>query len=523
MGTNPDNIQTCAPQATCVCAIDIGSNEIRAAIAEVTPSGDIELLEHLSRSVRLGQDTFRRGSLSESAIRAAVEIIRDFRKKLDFYGVVRTRATATSAVREATNGDNLLDRILMATGVEVEVINTAEESRLTVWAVRQGLGKMLAGRKTRVLIVNVGGGSTLLTRMKGNEIIASSSLPLGSIRLQEHLSTTQESPAIAAKMLRGQLDKVIATSENFLPLRKIRKVIAIGGDARFAAKQIGSPTAVGGLLAVVNDDFNAFIERCERYTAEAIAQRHHLKFSDAETMNPALLILQGVLRATAAEEFLVSKVSMRDGLLMDLARTVTGSEDPALFEGAIRSAWSIAEKYHVDLEHARRVVTTSLLFFDELQDEYGLSSRYRLLLEVAAILHEVGGFVANRAHHKHSMYLIKNSEIFGFSREEIGMVAHIARYHRRNPPKATHVEYMQLPRDQRMVISKLAAILRVADALDRAHVQRFGEFHIQRRERELVLTVAQLDDLTLERKTLAKKVDLFNDMYGLSIRLVEGR
>jgi len=159
--------------------------------------------------------------------------------------------------------------------------------------------------------------------------------------------------------------------------------------------------------------------------------------------------------------------------------------------------------------------------FDEMEAEHGLGARHRLLLEVAALLHEVGGFVSSRAHHKHSYYLIANSEIFGLTRDELLTVAHIARYHRRSCPKPSHTEFVALSRETRMVVSKLAALLRVADALDRGHAQQARNFRCERREQELAVAIPGVADLSLERRAIAAKGDLFEDVYGLKVRLEE--
>ena len=159
--------------------------------------------------------------------------------------------------------------------------------------------------------------------------------------------------------------------------------------------------------------------------------------------------------------------------------------------------------------------------FDELKADHGLGSRQRLLLRVAGLLHEVGGFVSNLSHHKHSYYLIANSEIFGLNRHEIQMVAHIARYHRRSPPKPSHAEYMSLPRESRVMVTKLCAILRVADALARGHVRQADQLRLVRQGDELIVDIQGASDLILERRAIAAKGDLFEDVYGMRIRLEE--
>jgi exopolyphosphatase/guanosine-5'-triphosphate,3'-diphosphate pyrophosphatase len=263
------------------------------------------------------------------------------------------------------------------------------------------------------------------------------------------------------------------------------------------------------------------IRRCQRASAEELAKHYGLPFTEAETIMPALLVYQYLLGKVGLPQMIVSRVSMRDGLLMELARNVTGEEDQTLVDGVIHSATAIAEKYKVDARHARTVEELAVRLFDELQTDHGLGARHRLLLRVAALLHEVGGFVGAGAHHKHSYYVISHSEIFGLNREEIEIVALVARYHRRSSPKPTHLEYMSLPRESRLGVNKLAAILRVADALARGRNRKIENPRFRREGDELIVYVSGVVDLILEQRALAVKGDMFEEIYGMRIRLEE--
>lgn len=504
-----------------MAAIDVGSNAIRMVVAQVLPGGSIEVLERLQRAVRMGQDTFRRGRLGGQVMRAAVSVFRDYRQILDLYRVERIRAVATSAAREAVNADTFLDRIFMATGLNVELIGTSEESRLTVSAVRQAVGRALGVDRGETLIADVGGGSTLLTLLEKGEIVNSQSLRLGSIRLQEMLATAGEAPERSADVLRQHLARVIASTRTTLPLKDVRSFVAVGGDARFAAREVGRPTDSAHLYAVDRGRFDLLVRRCQRYSTEELVKRYGLPVAEAETLIPALLVYQNLLHSTNCKQMIVSHVSMRDGLLLDLARSVTGQEDEALIQGVIHSAKALGEKYCVDFAHAENVAELSVRLFDELQADHGLGPRERLLLRVAGLLHEVGSFVEIPAHHKHSYYLISHSEIFGLNRVETDLVAHVARYHRRSGPKPSHVEYVALRREQRVVVNKLAAILRVADAMSRGRPYPARSLRLEREGDDLIIHVPGATDLILEKRALAIKGDLFADIYGMRVRLEE--
>ena len=510
---------TTAPRI--VAAIDIGSNSVRMVVAQVLGDGQIDILERMHRAVRLGQDTFLRSRLSQRTMIAAIAILRDYRRVLDSYHVSQVRAVATSAVREAVNSDAFLDRILMATHLDVEVIEPAEEGRLTVSAVLHAVGADDDLRRGSSLIIDVGGGGTLLTQLRDGQISASGSFALGSIRMQEMLATSQEPAERAADLYRHQIASALTMIKTSLPLSGVEHVIAVGGDARFAAARIGRRADAPQLTVIERKAFDRFVRKCAVHTPAELARTYGMSFAEAETLVPALLGYQALLHATKAGELRVSDVTMRDGLLLELTQTFKAEEAQTQISSVLQSARSLGEKYRYDADHARHVAELSLALFDVMQAEHRLSPRERLLLEVAATLHDIGAYVGSSSHHKHSYYLIANAELYGLRQTELQTVALVARYHRRSAPKRTHLEYISLPREGRMAVSKLAAILRVADALDRGHVQQVRNLRFELDPNELVVHIPGVPDLTLERRALVGKVDLFEDVYGLNVRLEE--
>ena len=507
--------------AKTVAAIDIGSNSLRMAIADVYPDGRIDVLERTRQPVRLGHDTFVVGKLSQQTVGAVIKILRDYRRILDLYGAQIVHAVATSAVREASNRDSFLDRVARTVGLEVDVIEPMEQSRLIVSAVRNAVGDSVDLKRGVALIAEVGGGSTLATILRGGEISDSHSFNLGSIRMQEMLSTAQEPPERAAGLLHDHIENMAQMATQSLELGQVGTFLAIGGDARFAVRQIGEPMPCGDLSVVSQDKLDRLVDECSPHSAEELARIYSLPFADAETLAPALVVYQALLHATQAGEMIVSEVSMRDGLLLDMPRYVTGQQDPALTESIILSVKTMAGRFHYDFAHAEHVAHLAGRLFDMLQGDHQLSQRHRLLLRVAALLHDVGVFVSSRAHHKHSYYLISHAEIFGLRREDIAIVAHVARYHRRSIPKSSHVEYMALPQDRRMLVNKLAAMLRVADALDKSRRQHVRDFDLEQQGQDLVIYAQSEGDLALERRALAVKGDLFEDVFAMRARLEE--
>jgi exopolyphosphatase/guanosine-5'-triphosphate,3'-diphosphate pyrophosphatase len=300
-----------------------------------------------------------------------------------------------------------------------------------------------------------------------------------------------------------------------MPLREARHFITLGGDARFAAAQVaGKDVPEKSFLTVAKEPFLALCEQIMGYDAEALVERFRLPVMEAETLVPALLAVRELLLETQAGELIVPDASLRGGLLLDMDRgeEAQGIED--LSRQVLLSAEALGEKYRYDAKHGKQVAHLATRLFDELKSEHGLSRRDRLLLEVAALLHDVGIYVNLRGHHKHSQYLLSVSEIFGLARDDMAVVANVARYHRRATPNKSHLPYMALDSDTRVTVNKLAAILRVANALDADHLQKVRDVHVVREDEGWALEVEGAGDLTMERLAALARSDHMTEVFG---------
>lgn len=513
-----ENAQAPEGTARVIAAIDIGTNAIRMAIAQILEDGEIQVLERLQQPVRLGQDTFRRGRLRAETMRTAVAVLRGFSKTIQTYNAQTIRAVATSSVREATNGDTFIDRVWMATGIEVTVISVAEESRMTIAAVYQSARDILTTRK-KALVTQIGGGTTVINLLNEGKVKTCQTLPIGTIRQQEILAISSDPPAQAAALLQHQVRSAMAVSGIMMPLKNIQTLLAIGQDMRWAARQVGKENKTGTSWSISRKDFENLVTHCRGLEPGKLAKKYGLSFIDAETLNAALLIHQVLLGATRVRKIIVPNASMLDGLLLELSAGASGEYDASAYQQPIRSALAIAEKFHVDTQHAQHVRDFALSLFDHFQQEHRLPARCRLLLEIAALLHEIGTYVSSRSHHKHTLYLISQSEVFGLTQDELMVVANVARYHRRSRPKPSHVEYMTLDGNRRMLVNKLAALLRIADALDTSRAQQIESADLIVQEEFLVIRASTGSDLRLETMALLEKADLFLDIYGLDVRI----
>ena len=504
-----------------MAAIDIGSSAIRMDVAEIGSNGTIRILDSLKKGVQLGREAFTEGHLSQETIRAACDALRDFKKVMDTYGVERYRAVATSAVRESSNSEMFLDRLMMNTGLDVEVIDGPEENRLTLSAVMDSLREGPDMSEAKSILVEVGGGSTDVAVLSEGELLQSGTFPLGSIRLRAGMNTASTKQEQQVRLLKSQIVGAVANVDREMSIRDATHCIALGGDVRFAARILKKSSQDAKHFRIAKADFAEFVDSISRLSIDGLVQKYSIPYLDAETLAPALLTYLQILKATKAQEIIISDASIRAGILQDLAPAEQGKRLKKLATQILSAARSLGRKYHYDEDHAERVRELSARLFDEIKTEQRMSDTHRLYLEVAALLHDIGLFVSSRSHHKHSLYLISSSELFGLRKREMEMIANIARYHRRALPQRSHVSFVSMDRDERMIVSKLAAILRVANALDKDHMQKIMDLKISREGDQIVLSVQKVSDLAMGRLVLASRSDFFSEIFGKKIILRE--
>ncbi len=503
-----------------VAVIDIGSTAIRMTVAQVDSDGRITPLESLKQAVALGRDTFVKGRIDRSTIEEAVRALNSFRHVLQEYQITsddQIRAVATTAVCEAENRTTFFDRVYIATGIKVSPVNEVDATRLTYLSTRSLLKSHASLSRGNVVIAEVGGGSTELVYMHEGKVLVSQVYRLGSLRLRESLEGFR-SPVIKSRdLMENQIQTTVALIRKSISTEGGTTLLAVGGDARLAASELTPGWEEEGYARLSVQEIGRFTEQVLKLSVNEIVRSFHMSFPDAETLGPALLFYYRLTRALKATTIRVADVSMRQGLLLELARH--NVFDPDYHELIIRSAREICKKYLADEAHSIHVSELAISIFEELKQEHHMGRWNEVLLRVAAILHDIGTFVSPRNHHKHSMYLIQNSNIFGLNRRDQLIVSLVARYHRRSPPKSTHSEYRAMDRERRIDIVKLAAILRVADALDRSLSQRVRNISFAREPGRFVITVPGVDDLTLEQMALQSKGSMFEDVYGMSVVL----
>lgn len=502
---NPSAVSSIFPLT--VACVDAGSNAIRFAAATFLTEGRYELLDFQRVSIRLGHEVFLTGRLSSSCMDQAIESFKSFRRRIDELGVKRWRLCATSAVREASNSAEFIARIKEETGFDLEVISGAEEARLAHLAVAH---KVDLGENWWML-VDLGGGSVEISLADRQGIHWFESYGLGSVRLLEQLEQVGHD---REKFVRLLEEYVQAIQIPLSPENHLSGYIATGGNIEELFRLSELPLEADGTGRLPMAELDRVIKMLSETTYQQRIDGLGLRADRADVILPAAMVYEQLGILTGMTEILVPRVGVRDGILLDLAHpySTTGDErqrDSQAEEAAI----SLGRKYRFDEKHGRQVANIAVSIFDQLTELHSLDRSARRLLYAGAILHDVGMFINRSGHHKHSLYLIESSNLFGFQANELRMIGNIARYHRKSPPKPSHASFQSLSKTDRATVVVLSAILRVADSLDRDHQQRVRGVQVVVERSRVRFLVDADGDLLLEEWSLRHRADMFRDVF----------
>jgi exopolyphosphatase/guanosine-5'-triphosphate,3'-diphosphate pyrophosphatase len=504
-------------------AIDIGSNSIRMEAAEVLPGQPARVLASDREVTRLGESVFRTGSVSEEAAKATCAVLArmaELYRKLDVIGV---RAVATSAIRDAHNQKDFLARAAAAAGTPVEIISGLEEARLIHLGVQSAWPQ--AGKRT--LILDIGGGSAEIIAAENGRLRDAYSRPLGAVRLREMFlgedpppphqlrnmaEFIEEKLAAAVRKLRaGSWDRAIATSATAAAVASA--VARTPKSKREEVDRQRVPTSqVARLYASVSE-----MGLGARRKVTGIGPRR------AEIIVPGMAVLLQFLRAFRLPSFYYSRAGVRDGIIADLVARNVGAEASRLSREQRAEVEEMCRRYGVPLPHGRKVAELAGMLFVALQPVHKLPAAAGKLIEAAAYLHDVGHYVSGIAHHKHSWYLVANSDMPGFTERERLLIAALCRYHRKALPSPDHNAYQPLTAEEKRILTMAIPILRLSDNLDRSHAQRVESVECKHRDGEVVLQVRSGGDIDLETWAADRAGDTFRQIYERKLAIAKAK
>jgi exopolyphosphatase/guanosine-5'-triphosphate,3'-diphosphate pyrophosphatase len=534
-----------------LAAIDIGSNSIHLVIVRTARGQHLEIIDREKDMVRLASGTLRKHMLSSETIDRAVTTLKRFKEMAEANRAELIIATATSAVRESHNSSEFIERVRNEVGLEVKLLPGVEEARLIALAVSE----VTDFNNRRALIFDIGGGSTEFIITSGGEPELLYSVKVGAVRLTEKYVSTDPISAeehenlianIRADLTRAVLeiknigyDFVIGTSGTCLNM--VNAVV----QAESAIGRNGAPDIESFSETVTLEQLQRLNRRLVKMKVKQRSRVPGFEKGRADIIIAGGALLECILSEVGAEQITTCDWSLREGVILDYLSQVEGehqkrsgaggsnTRDALLDESTAdlvteiraRSVLSLARRYDYDSAHSHRVARLATRIFDDTHDLHGMGEQERKLLQYAAILHDIGYHIAHNNHHRHGPYLIKNSEMPGFTGTEIGLMATAVRYHRGSLPKKTrnsrtrreHEDYFALEGTARATALMLAAILQIADGLDRSHRQAIVDVKCAVSGIKVKFKVFGTGECDLEMWSAEKKSAMFAELFGVAV------
>jgi exopolyphosphatase/guanosine-5'-triphosphate,3'-diphosphate pyrophosphatase len=504
-----------------LAAIDIGTNSIRCIVVEACGEVGYRILDDEKATVRLGAGLYRSGTICSQSWQAAGEALSRMRRIAEGFGVRAIEAVATSAVRKAANGQEFMEDMLQRGGFPIRLISGEEEAALAALSAWRNFDMA----QSRHALLDIGGGSAEIVLATGNHIEEVHSFEAGAVYMTDRFLPRE--PILKAdlkrlqKYLRRQTHKLLEQQE--FPLQQL---IGSGGTVTnigraVMAQRNESFDSVHG-YEVLHSDLVHLLSMLVRMTPGERAAVPGISPERGDIIVAGVAVVEGFMRSLGANLLKINARGIREGLIIrSLQKHDLVSGDMAALDWR-SSAEALARSCQANLAHARQVARLALRLFDALRKQAALTDEDRMLLETAALLHDIGYFISYNRHHKHSYHLIRHARLDGFTPRQKELVANVARYHRCSLPKKKHLNFSGLSAEDQQLVQRLGGILRLADGLDRCRNQRVTELGCRLEGGRLYLTLqADSGDLSVEIYGASRKSDLFERAFGRKV-LVEG-
>ena len=503
-------------------AIHLGSEKISLKIVEYRSFDNIKTLEFAERWVRIGEETFKTGQVSLPMVRELCELLNNYRRMMKEYGVSKHVVVGTTAMREARNRAFMIDQIYMATGLVVEVIDMPLEIYYKFISIAKTLKDADMNTNDSTLFADISSGGLGITLVENKQIKYQQNIHIGVIRVKESFDKNQRADNTFNTALTEYISSIVSPVHKHLEHFNVKRMVLTGSNTELLLRMLGIKENKNKIITVPTEKFSTLYKSVIDMKLAKIMQAFDFTEHVAETVLPTIIFYQQLIALSEVPELVFPADRFIDALV--LLYVAKEKEHPwleELDEELIDFVHNIGKYYRYEGDHAKRVASFSCLIFDRLSKVYGLDARAKLLLHVAAILHDIGKFVNLRQHYFFSYRLILSTDIFGLSEEEKRIVAYAVYHHAKDFFSTVNEGMLPVTRQQLSLVAKLSAILRLADALDRSYRQKITSCKIALKGKEIQIAVSAKQDLSLERWTLEDKSILFGEVFGIKPVLIE--
>ncbi len=501
--------------------IDIGSRSTKLLIGE-TAKEDIALIESLKNTTPIAHDTFLKERISQETITQTVAILEKYKKVLKDYEISEVKVFATTAVREARNRDIFVDAVLRKTGLEIEILTVGDIVYYIDAYLSHKLKDSYPIHEKNLLIAELGSGSLDISVMEQGFTLMNLGLPIGTLRLKQTISRFNGSLEEVFQATQEYLANEFSYVQRMLPNIIIDDIMLIDENySSFLPNIIGSKKTEGHLFTLTLEDTKKLLETLAGRTPEEISRSFRIPLDAAETITGYAVMLNLFCTLARNQQIYTLETSLAEAVLAHTLLELETSKKYNKTNQLISVARNICRKYNMDLAHSQYVAGISETLFSSLKEHLGLKKDALLYLLLASYLHDIGMFIHNRAHHKHSEYIISSLNLFRLTDLEIKIIAAIARYHRKAPPSEMHLIYGSLPTDKQILVQKLSALLRIANSLDHSHAQKVTKLEVKiNQNQSILLTAYSQGNCILEQDDFQDKKALFEEITGSKISLV---
>ncbi len=493
-------------------AIDVGTNHLKMSIAQMNADGSILILDEVSKPTSIGSDVFTYGRINTQAIKDTVQTIKGFKRLLIEYQVKHYKAIATSAFREAENQEYVLERVRINTDITIEVINSAQERYYMYKALRYEYPNLgLDDADESVLVANIASGGLEFSIYRQGSLTMTEYINIGALRLHESLSDLQNKTIEFSRVMEEFIYSKLSPVKSIISKANIKYFVGLG-------------TELNAIFTLFNNknnyirkaDVTKLYEKIRLMKSEEISTIYHLSEKQVETLLPSVIILNLFLKMTHIEKIYIPMLELHRGMILDIADWRFDLLRQRNFdEDIISSVWYIGKKYGIDRHHSSNVAKLALLIFDKTAKIHKLNRKYRLYLQIAAILHPIGYYVNFNNYNIIASWLIQKQNIMGFSNKELEIIASIVRYHETEVPQVYHSSYQNLTHEEKVIVSKLSAILKLANSLDSSHEGKIKNIEIIHKKGELYFDLNTNYNTVLEEWMFAQRADFFEEVMGL--------
>lgn len=494
-------------------AIDVGSNDVSMKIYQISSGSGIKLLDTVSQYLALGRDTYRTGKISYELVEELCQVLLRFKHKMKEYKVAEYRAKASSAVREAANREVILNQIMLRTGIDVQVVSNSERHYLMYKGIASHTADFNHIIQKNTAILDMGAGSVQISIFDKQALATTQMLRIGAMRIQGLLENEQDRIIGFHDMLTEYVGNEMETFESFyMKDKSIKNIIAVGDEIAAMIKLVPELSIHN---SINQEQMDAIYAKVQTMQPQQMSSRYGIPLEVASLLLPAAVVYKLFLQRSKAELIWTPGIDFCDGIAADYADTkkkVPLNHD--FQEDILSMAKNIAKRYHCNNPHINDVAEVGLEIFDRMRKVHGLDKRARLLLQIAVTLHDCGKYINMNAGGTDAYNIIMATEIIGLSHKERKLVANIVKYNTIWLPSYDELN-SSLSREEYIIISKLTAILRVANALDRSHRQKMKHIKASLKDKTLVISTDTIADISLEKALFQSKADFFEEVYGI--------